>query len=96
MEVVLKRMGNSSTLVMPPPLLKNLGIGVGQRVTLATTADGKIVLTLSSKQNSEGQLHNQKSFYFANAGRRQGPWMLSRNKTDLGCFMRLRRMTARR
>ena len=49
MEVVLKRMGNSTALVMPPPVLKDLGIGVGQRMTLATTADGKIVLSLKRK-----------------------------------------------
>ena len=45
MEVVLKKMGNSTALVMPPPVLKDLGIGVGQPMTLSTTADGKIVLT---------------------------------------------------
>lgn len=45
MEVVLKKMGNSTALIMPPPVLKDLGIGVGQQLTLDTTADGKIVLT---------------------------------------------------
>ena len=45
MEVVLKKMGNSTALVMPPPVLKDLGIGVGQRMSLETTADGKIVLS---------------------------------------------------
>jgi antitoxin ChpS len=45
----LKKMGNSTALVMPPPVLKDLGIGVGQRLTLATTADGKIVLTPKRK-----------------------------------------------
>jgi antitoxin ChpS len=45
MEVVLKKMGNSTALVMPPPVLKDLGIGVGQKMTLVTTADGKIVLS---------------------------------------------------
>jgi antitoxin ChpS len=49
MEVVLKKMGNSTALVMPPPVLKDLGIGVGQRLSLATTADGKIVLTPKRK-----------------------------------------------
>ena len=49
MEVVLKKMGNSTALVMPPPVLRDLGIGVGQRMTLVTTADGKIVL--SPKRN---------------------------------------------
>jgi antitoxin ChpS len=45
MEVVLKKMGNSTALVMPPPVLRDLGIGVGQHLTLDTTSDGKIVLT---------------------------------------------------
>jgi antitoxin ChpS len=49
MEVVLKKMGNSTALVMPPPVLKDLGIGVGQRMSLETTADGKIVLSPKRK-----------------------------------------------
>lgn len=49
MEVVLKRMGNSTALVVPPPVLKDLGIGVGQHMTLHTTPDGKIVLTPKRK-----------------------------------------------
>lgn len=49
MEVVLKKMGNSTALVVPPPVLKDLGIGVGQHMTLSTTADGRIVLTPKRK-----------------------------------------------
>lgn len=49
MEVVLKKMGNSTALIVPPPVLKDLGIGVGHRMTLATTADGKIVLSPKRK-----------------------------------------------
>lgn len=49
MEVVLKKMGNSTALVMPPPVLRDLGIGVGQHLTLDTTKDGKIVLTPKRK-----------------------------------------------
>jgi antitoxin ChpS len=45
MEVALKKMGNSTAVVIPPPVLKDLGIGAGQRLTLNTTADGKIVLS---------------------------------------------------
>jgi len=45
MEVVLKRMGNSTALVMPPLVLKDLGMRVGQHLALDTTADGRIVLT---------------------------------------------------
>jgi antitoxin ChpS len=49
MEVVLKRMGNSTAIVVPPPVLRDLGIGVGQHLTLDTTTDGKIVLTPKHK-----------------------------------------------
>lgn len=45
MDVVLKKMGNSAALVMPPHALKELGIGVGQHMSLHTTADGRFVLT---------------------------------------------------
>jgi antitoxin ChpS len=49
MEVVLKKMGNTIALVLPPSALKNLGIRVGQHLTLDRTPDGNIVLTLKSK-----------------------------------------------
>ena len=49
MEIVLKKMGNSTALVMPPPVLKDLGLGVGHHLTLNTTPDGKIVLTPKPK-----------------------------------------------
>ena len=49
MEVVLKKMGNSTALIVPPPVLKDLRIRVGQHMTLDTTADGKIVLTPKRK-----------------------------------------------
>ena len=45
MEVVLKKYGNSTVAVMPPPVLKDLGIKAGQSMTLETTADGKIILS---------------------------------------------------
>jgi antitoxin ChpS len=48
-EIVLKKMGNSTALVMPPPVLKDLGLGVGHHLTLNTTPDGKIVLTPKRK-----------------------------------------------
>ncbi|MHB8310117.1 AbrB/MazE/SpoVT family DNA-binding domain-containing protein [Metallibacterium sp.] len=51
MDVVLKKMGNSTALVMPPPVLRDLGIGVGQHLSLDTTADGKIVLIPKRKFN---------------------------------------------
>lgn len=49
MEVVLKKMGNSTALVMPPPVLKDLGMRVGQHLTLNTTESGQIVLTPKKK-----------------------------------------------
>jgi antitoxin ChpS len=48
-EVVLKKMGNSTALIVPPPVLKELRIGVGQHMSLDTTPDGKIVLTPKRK-----------------------------------------------
>jgi antitoxin ChpS len=49
MEVALKKMGNSTAVVIPPPVLKDLGISAGQQLTLNTTPDGKIVLTPKRK-----------------------------------------------
>lgn len=49
MEVALKKMGNSTAVVIPPPILKDLGIAAGQQLTLVTTPDGKIVLTPKRK-----------------------------------------------
>jgi len=48
-EVALKKMGNSTAVVIPPPVLRDLGIGAGQPLTLDTTADGRIVLTPKRK-----------------------------------------------
>lgn len=44
MEVVLRKYGNSTVAVLPPAVLKNLGIAAGQSMTLETTAEGQIVL----------------------------------------------------
>lgn len=49
MKVALKKMSNSTAVVIPPPVLKDLGIGAGQQLTLDKTADGKIVLTPKRK-----------------------------------------------
>jgi antitoxin ChpS len=49
MEVVLKKMGNTTALVMSPCILKALRIGAGQCFTLDITSDGKIVLTPKRK-----------------------------------------------
>ncbi len=49
MEVTLRKMGNSAALVVPPPVLRDLGITIGQKLTLVTTPDGKIVLAPKRK-----------------------------------------------
>lgn len=48
MEVTLRKYGNSTVAVLPPAILKDLGITAGQTMTLDTTQDGKI--TLAPKQ----------------------------------------------
>ncbi|WP_377159887.1 AbrB/MazE/SpoVT family DNA-binding domain-containing protein [Roseateles sp. UC29_93] len=45
MEVVLKKMGNSTALILPPTVLRNLGLTAGHALTLETTSDRRIVLT---------------------------------------------------
>ncbi len=45
MEIVLRRYGNSTVAVLPPAVLRDLGIAAGQAMTLATTPDGEIMLT---------------------------------------------------
>ncbi|MDP3857635.1 MAG: AbrB/MazE/SpoVT family DNA-binding domain-containing protein [Stagnimonas sp.] len=49
MEVVLRKYGNSTVAVLPPAVLKNLGISAGQSMTLETSSDGKIVLAPKRK-----------------------------------------------
>jgi len=49
MEVVLRKYGNSTVAVLPPAVLKDLGLAAGQSMTLDTTGDGKIVLTRKRK-----------------------------------------------
>ncbi len=49
MEIVLRKYGNSTVAVLPPPVLRDLGIGPGQPMYLITTADGRIVLSRKRK-----------------------------------------------
>ncbi len=44
MQIVLRRYGNSTVAVLPPALLKDLGLAAGQAMTLGTTDRGEIVL----------------------------------------------------
>ena len=49
MEVVLRRYGNSTVAVLPPAVLRDLGIAAGQHMGLQTTEDGRIVLSRKRK-----------------------------------------------
>lgn len=49
MEIVLRKYGNSTVAVLPPPVLKDLGLAAGQAMTLDTTPDGRIVLARKRK-----------------------------------------------
>jgi Growth regulator len=49
MEVVLRRYGNSTVAVLPPSVLRDLGISAGQHMSLQTTEDGRIVLSRKRK-----------------------------------------------
>ena len=43
-EITLRKFGNSTVAVLPPLLLRDLGLAAGQSMTLATTREGHIVL----------------------------------------------------
>jgi antitoxin ChpS len=49
MQVVLRRYGNSTVAVLPPAVLKDLGLKAGQAMTLDTTDRGEIVLAPKKK-----------------------------------------------
>jgi antitoxin ChpS len=49
MEVVLRRYGNSTVAVLPPAVLKDLGLAAGQTMTLDTNEQGQIVLARKRK-----------------------------------------------
>jgi antitoxin ChpS len=49
MEIVLRKYGNSTVAVLPPSVLKALGLSAGQEMTLGTTEDGAIVLAPKKK-----------------------------------------------
>jgi antitoxin ChpS len=44
MEVILRKYGNSTVAVIPPAVLRDLGLTPGQAMTLKTTESGQIVL----------------------------------------------------
>jgi antitoxin ChpS len=45
MDVVLRKYGNSTVAVLPPGVLRDLGLKAGQSMRMETTADGRIVLS---------------------------------------------------
>ncbi len=49
MHVVLGRYGNSTVAVLPPAVLRDLGLAAGQAMTLNTTDRGEIVLAPKKK-----------------------------------------------
>ena len=49
MEVVLRKYGNSTVAVLPPAVLKDLGLSAGQAMTLDTNDQGQIVLARKRK-----------------------------------------------
>lgn len=49
MELILRKYGNSTVAVLPPAVLKELGLSAGQAMTLATTERGEIVLARKRK-----------------------------------------------
>ena len=49
MELVLRKYGNSTVAVLPPAVLKDLGLAAGQAMTLNTNAQGEIVLARKRK-----------------------------------------------
>lgn len=49
MQVVLRRYGNNTVVVLPPAVLKDLGLAAGQAMSLDTTERGEIVLAPKKK-----------------------------------------------
>ena len=49
MEIVLRKYGNSTVAMLPPPVLKDVVLAAGQTMTLDTTDDGRISLLRKRK-----------------------------------------------
>jgi antitoxin ChpS len=49
MEVTLRKMGNSTAFVMPPPILRDLGLSAGRSLRIQATPDGKLLLEPTRK-----------------------------------------------
>ena len=48
MELVIRKIGNSTGLTLPTALLRDLGLSVGQVMSLNKTEDGALVLRVKS------------------------------------------------
>ena len=49
MEIILRKYGNSTVAVLPPAVLKDLGLAAGQHMTLVTNLQGEIILARKRK-----------------------------------------------
>jgi antitoxin ChpS len=49
MQIILRKYGNSTVAVLPPAILKDLGLSAGQAMSLNATKDGKITLRRKRK-----------------------------------------------
>ena len=61
MEVQLRRLGNSTGLTLPPSLMRDLGLAVGQRMILRKMPDGALLLTpkIERRKYSAAELNAQ-------------------------------------
>ena len=51
MEIVLRKYGNSTVVVLPPTVLRDLGLSAGQAMTLNKTEHDAIILARKSRFN---------------------------------------------
>ena len=56
MELTLRKYGNSTALAFPPGLLRDLGLKVGQALTLGTTPEGVITLAPKRRRHTLAEL----------------------------------------
>lgn len=49
MDLAIRKLGNSAGIILPQPVLKSLGLTVGQHVS-AETQDGRLVLTPATRK----------------------------------------------
>lgn len=56
MEVILRKYGNSTVAVLPPAVLRELGLAAGQSMTLDTTPEGTITLSPRKRRYTLAEL----------------------------------------